>query len=430
MAVLATARRRGITTRRLTRTAGSVPGRYPSRHASFGAVLHEPARRSRRRGDAVAPTPRPRRLRPAARFGAVFPAAARLPRQQAGRAGHPRGDRPDRRAGDGDAGRPPGRRVAAQRSLRVSGARNGPLQGPRRTRHGHRHDPRGSGRRAARRHRPLVPPAAGHPLPLPDQVPRRAALARRVDPRPRVRDEGLVQLRPRRGRARPELLAPPRGLHAHLRAARAQGDPRQLGRRDDGRVARPRVHGPQPGRRGRPRPVRNVRLRGKSPGRDRAQAGARGGGPGPARGGRHTGHDDDRNARRVPRDRRGAHRQGGVLRHRRRPARHRDRARRLRSQRDEAGQRGQGDRWHAPGDGRGDPRGRHGAGLRLTDRCEGDRRRRRRPRGALAEPGRRGQPRGVPLPERERGPGLRAGHHRRHRERPRGRSLPEWRRAS
>ena len=71
----------------------------------------------------------------------------------------------------------------------------------------------------------------------------------------------------------------------------------------------------------------NVRLRGESPGRDRAQAGACGGGPGPARGGRHTGHDHDRNARRVPRDRRGAHRQGGVLRDRRRPARHRDRAR-------------------------------------------------------------------------------------------------------
>ena len=38
-------------------------------------------------------------------------------------------------------------------------------------------------------------------------------------------------------------------------------------RRDHGRQPGPRVHGPQPGRRGRPRPVRRVRLRGEPPGR-------------------------------------------------------------------------------------------------------------------------------------------------------------------
>ena len=42
-------------------------------------------------------------------------------------------------------------------------------------------------------------PADG--LPLPDQVPGRAALARRPHPRPRVRHEGRLQLRPRRRRA-------------------------------------------------------------------------------------------------------------------------------------------------------------------------------------------------------------------------------------
>ena len=46
----------------------------------------------------------------------------------------------------------------------------------------------------------------------------------------------------------------------------------QLRRRDDGRQPGPRVHGPQPGRRGRPRPVRGVRLRGQSPGRGHPQA--------------------------------------------------------------------------------------------------------------------------------------------------------------
>ena len=42
--------------------------------------------------------------------------------------------------------------------------------------------------------------------------------------------------------------------------------PCQLRRGDDGRLAGPRVHVPQPGRRGRPGPVRGVRLRGQPPG--------------------------------------------------------------------------------------------------------------------------------------------------------------------
>ena len=50
------------------------------------------------------------------------------------------------------------------------------------------------------RHRPELPPAADDRLPLPDEVPRRAALPGRAHPGPRVRDEGLVQLRPRLGR--------------------------------------------------------------------------------------------------------------------------------------------------------------------------------------------------------------------------------------
>ena len=41
----------------------------------------------------------------------------------------------------------------------------------------------------------------------------------------------------------------------------------QLRRRDDGRLAGPRVHGPQPDRRGRARPVRGLRLRAQPPDR-------------------------------------------------------------------------------------------------------------------------------------------------------------------
>ena len=62
----------------------------------------------------------------------------------------------------------------------------------------------------------------------------------------------------------------------------------------------------------------------------------------PARGGRDARHDDHRDARRVPRHRTGADRQGRVLRDRRRPPGDRDRARRPRGQRDQARQRRRG----------------------------------------------------------------------------------------
>ena len=76
-------------------------------------------------------------------------------------------------------------------------------------------------------------------LPLPDEVPRRAALPRRPDPGPRVRDEGRLQLRPRRRRPRRELPEAVRRLRADLRAARARRDRRQLRRRDHGRQPGP-----------------------------------------------------------------------------------------------------------------------------------------------------------------------------------------------
>ena len=76
-------------------------------------------------------------------------------------------------------------------------------------------------------------------------------------------------------------------------------------------------------------------------------------------------------------------RQGGVLRHWRRPVRRGHRARRLRRQRDEADQRDQGHRRAAAGPGRRDQGPRHGGRLRLAaGRPRRARRRRRaRPRG-------------------------------------------------
>ena len=202
----------------------------------------------------------------------------------------------------------------------------------------------------------------------------------------------------------------------------------QLRRRDDGRQPGPRVHGPQPGRRGRPRPVRGVRLRRQSPGRGHPQARSGPRGRRSARGGRDARHDDHRDAGRVPRHRTGANGQGRVLRDRRRPPGDRHRARRSRGQRDQARQRrrGQGRR-HPARHGRGDQGGRHGARLRLADRRPRHGRRRGRPRRALAEPGRGRQPGGLPLPQRQRRARLHAGRRRRPDERPGGRSLPDLR---
>src|SRR5919204_82026 len=50
-----------------------------------------------------------------------------------------------------------------------------------------------------------------------------AALARGPPARARVHHEGLVLVRPRRGRPGRQLRAPPRGVRAHLRALRARG---------------------------------------------------------------------------------------------------------------------------------------------------------------------------------------------------------------
>ena len=62
--------------------------------------------------------------------------------------------------------------------------------------------------------------AAAVLVPLPDEGSRRAAAARRAAPRARVHHEGLVLVRPRRGRARRELPRARGRLPPHLRALR------------------------------------------------------------------------------------------------------------------------------------------------------------------------------------------------------------------
>ena len=153
--------------------------------------------------------------------GHLFAPAARQARQRPGRADHPRGAGPDRRPGDGDAGRPPGRHLAGERSLRRDRAGAGPLQGSQRAGHGPRDDPRGGRRHPARRHRQVVPPAADAGLSLPDEVARRATRPRRPDPRPRVRHEGRLQLRPGRGRPGRQLRGAARRLQSGPSSASA-----------------------------------------------------------------------------------------------------------------------------------------------------------------------------------------------------------------
>ena len=95
-------------------------------------------------------------------------------------------------------------------------------------------------------------------LPDPDQVPRRGAAAGRHPARPRVRDEGLLLLRPRRRRAQGRLPRAPRGLPAHLRPARGRLRDRLRGVRRDGRLGLRGVPGREPDRRGHVRAVPGI----------------------------------------------------------------------------------------------------------------------------------------------------------------------------
>ena len=122
----------------------------------------------------------------------------------------------------------------------------------------------------------LVQGPAAVALPDPDQVPRRGAAARRRAARARVRHEGQLLVRHRRGRARQELPAAPRRLRAHLRPARLPlrhrpGDGRGDGRLEVGGVPRDRRE-----RRGHLRALHQLRLRRERRGRAGAGAGCRG----------------------------------------------------------------------------------------------------------------------------------------------------------
>ena len=90
----------------------------------------------------------------------------------------------------------------------------------------------------------LLPGAAPVLVPVPGQVPRRAAAQERADPGARVHHEGLLQLRPRRGRAGRVLRGAPRRLRADLRPARHPGVRGRGLQREHGRQRLAGVHVP------------------------------------------------------------------------------------------------------------------------------------------------------------------------------------------
>ncbi len=152
-------------------------------------------------------------------------AAPGLCRPAEGRADRPRGDERGRCDRDHDADHPAGRSVARERALR--GLRQGDAAhpGPARARHALRADQRGERHRHLPPARQELPPAAAQPLSHPVEVPGRDPAALRRDARPRVPDEGRLQLRrrPRRGPARLRQHVP--GLSAHVQAHGADRHP-------------------------------------------------------------------------------------------------------------------------------------------------------------------------------------------------------------
>ena len=106
-----------------------------------------------------------------------------------------------------------------------------------------RDDPRGGHHLPHGARGPLLPRPPDDALPHPDQGAGRAAAARRRPPHARVHHEGRLHLRPRPRGPRRAVRAPGERLRPHLRPRRARVVQGRVGRRDDGRLRRPRVHG-------------------------------------------------------------------------------------------------------------------------------------------------------------------------------------------
>ena len=282
----------------------------PHSHAARG-----PGRR--RRGEP--PAAAARRVHPPAHGRALQHAAAGHAGPGQGHQRDPGGDEPDRRAGVPDALHAAGPAVGEKRPAGGDGGGDVPAHRPqgRGTRPGH--DARG-GRDHARDRAIVLPAAAAILVPHSDQVPRRAEAEERPDPDARVHDEGLVQLRRRRRRARCLVRGAPRRLPADLRPARHPGHRGRGVQRDHGRQRLGRVRVPVGRGRGPDRAVRRRRLRlRRQPGEgDLGAAADRGrAGPGRARAAADPGRAHHRRPGPAVREARGPADQDAGLRDRR-----------------------------------------------------------------------------------------------------------------
>ena len=162
--------------------------------------------------------------------------------------------------------------VRGERSLDRVRRQHLPPQGPQGRRLPPRPDPRGDVHPRGQGPLLVLQGPAAVDLPDPDQVPRRGPSAGRPAARARVRHEGLLLVRHRRGRARQDLPAAPRRLHPDLRPPRLPlrdrpGDGRGDGRQQERGVPRHRRE-----RRGHLRPLRELRVCRERRGRARARS--------------------------------------------------------------------------------------------------------------------------------------------------------------
>ena len=200
--------------------------------------------RNARRGDPGEPlVSGARRLHPPSGRGHLFPAAPRPARCAQDRTDYSRGNGPHRRAGSADA------RGAATRTVGGVWARPGPrariapVRRPHRPRHGSGDEPRGSGGSSLQERGSELQAAAFHGLSDTDEIPRRAAFPRRVDPRARIHHERRILVSSHAGRSRAILRKVSVGLSSHLRARRpARNGGGEIRHGHDGRQRGARVH--------------------------------------------------------------------------------------------------------------------------------------------------------------------------------------------
>ena len=270
------------------------------RAAYVDPVPANPSRRSRRCGGGEPPVAGPGRLHPPGRPGRFLVAAAGVDRVSQRRADRARGDGCRRLPGGPFPRAAPPRAVRDLQPVDRVRAEPVPPPGPARRRHAARADPRGDVHPDGEGPLRLLSRPAARDLPDPDQVPRRGPPARRPAAWPRVRDEGLLQLRPHRRGSGRVVPAAPRCVHQAVRPVGAAVRDRlgDVGR--DGRIGVRGVPRPAGDRRGQLRALRIVWLRGQRRGGrhspaavDPVRRASRSDRP------RHAGHSDDHHARRF-----------------------------------------------------------------------------------------------------------------------------------